>query len=391
MLSFIDIVIAAVIVYQAQRWARFGFVNGFLSVGGFWLGTVIGILLLPFALPLLDDVMYRLPLALVIIFSTASLVSYIGLRSALPIHDLLERSKLRHVNRVVGSAFSVGATLAVVWLLGAVVAGSPFLELNKQLQNSAILRTLNDVLPPAPAVLARAGSLINPSIFPRVFLGQEPRAINPVDLPASQELRETLAITDQSVVRIEATGCGGAATGSGFVAAENTVVTNAHVIAGADIVEVRDQNGLREARVIYYDPDMDLAILQANDLAGGPLPIDDGPVAYGTVGAVVGYPGGGPLEITPAAVLNNQIARGRNIYDSAIVNRSIYVLQTNVVQGNSGGPIVLLDGRVVGVVFATSLSESNMGYAITAAELTPRLQQAIRANQTVSTMQCAMQ
>jgi S1-C subfamily serine protease len=107
----------------------------------------------------------------------------------------------------------------------------------------------------------------------------------------------------------------------------------------------------------------------------------------GTIGAALGYPGGGDLTVSPAAILAQRTAVGRNIYDAGLVRRDIYELQAVVRPGNSGGPLVAPDGTVIGVIFATSTSNGNIGYALTATEIIPDLGQA-RTADPVSTGAC---
>jgi S1-C subfamily serine protease len=121
--------------------------------------------------------------------------------------------------------------------------------------------------------------------------------------------------------------------------------------------------------VVLLDPNMDFAVLRVSGLSASPLRVASTNQARGTVGAVLGYPGGGAFTVSPAAVLDRRIAIGRNIYDSGLIHRDIYVLQSVVRPGNSGGPVVTPDGTVIGVVFATSTVNGNIGYALTSAEV----------------------
>jgi len=129
--------------------------------------------------------------------------------------------------------------------------------------------------------------------------------------------------------------------------------------------------------------------LRVNNLAGGALTIDSGHVSPGTQAAVLGYPGGGPLKAGTAAVLDEFTATGRNIYGSGNTNRDVYEIQADVIPGNSGGPLVTKGGSVIGVVFAESTTYQHVGYALTMAQVTAEINQAVAQGQAIGTGSCA--
>ncbi len=139
---------------------------------------------------------------------------------------------------------------------------------------------------------------------------------------------------------------------------------------------------------VLFDPALDVAVLRTTGLAGTALPVLNDEVGRGQGGAVLGYPGGGAFNAGPAAILRKFIATGRDIYGRDLTRRDVYQVQANIRQGNSGGPFVRQDGTVLGVVFAASTSESNIGYALTSQEIVPRVQQA-RGSGEVDTGPCA--
>ena len=119
-----------------------------------------------------------------------------------------------------------------------------------------------------------------------------------------------------------------------------------------------------------------------------PLAVVDSTPVRGTGGAVIGYPGGGLEKVVPAAVSGTESATGYNIYGDTLVTRNIEVLAAQVIPGNSGGPIVNVGGQVIGVVFAASTTESNVGYALTIPEVYPDLQAGEHRTAEVSTQAC---
>ncbi len=140
---------------------------------------------------------------------------------------------------------------------------------------------------------------------------------------------------------------------------------------------------------VLFDPRLDIAVLYVQNTPGPPLDLDPDEVERGTQGAVLGYPGGGPFDPEPAAVRRELHAVGRDIYGNSVVERDVYELQADVRPGNSGGPFVLKGGKVVGVVFAASTTEGDVGYALTSAEVIPKLSKAKTRTEPVATDGCA--
>jgi S1-C subfamily serine protease len=173
------------------------------------------------------------------------------------------------------------------------------------------------------------------------------------------------------------------------VASDGLVVTNAHVVAGVERPKVIDANGRHSTTVIWFNPDLDLAILRANNLAGSPLSLVDQTVTNGTQAAVLGYPGGGAFQADPAATIDAFTATGRNIYGQESATREIYSLKAEVISGNSGGPLVNKDGAVVGVVFARSVTYDQVGYALTMPQVVQELNGAKQNTASVGTGNCA--
>jgi S1-C subfamily serine protease len=191
-----------------------------------------------------------------------------------------------------------------------------------------------------------------------------------------------------STVKIEGTGCGGVLDGSGFVAGKDLVVTNAHVVAGVRSPSVIDTTGRHSAVVVGFNPKFDIAVLRVSGLAGEPLAFTKADAEREATGAVLGYPGGGPFTSGGAAVRTSLPAVGRDIYGQGLVTRTVYELQARVRPGNSGGPFVLASGEVAGVVFARSVSDDNIGYALAASEVTPLLTEAANQTRSLSTGAC---
>lgn len=388
-MNILDALIILIVLVQSAWWTKAGFTQGFFSLVSFWVGFIGGAALAPHALTLTDDPLLRILTAVAVIFGLAFVAGSLGQIIGVRLSGIAKKLRLGIADGILGAGFGAMVTLVIIWLLAAIISGSPFREVNREIRNSTVLQTMNQVLPDAPALISGIAALINPDGFPQVFLGPEPRPVEPVEQPSTKEVAAAIEAAGVSTVRLEGTGCDGIVTGSGFVAAPDMVVTNAHVVAGIRSLSVVDTNGQRQAGVIYFDADKDIAIVKTTNLAGKPLRIRETTQNRGTGTVALGYPGGGRLSGTPAAILRQIDARGLNIYGKKAVTRSMYELQAEVVSGNSGGPVVLPDGTVAGLVFARSESERKIGYALTSPEILAALETAKSSPELVTTGSCA--
>ena len=280
-----------------------------------------------------------------------------------------QKSPLRSIDAGLGVLTAVVVTLLVAWLVGNMLANDPTRPLATEVQRSAILRFLDRHLPPAPPVVARIQRLLDAGGLPQVFAQLEPNAAPTLALPASPLVQAAFGHAAASTLKIEGIACGEIQEGSGFVVAPGLVVTNAHVLAGVrrPFIVV---NGVKTAAVpILFDPNLDIAVMRDPSVNEPSLQLAATTVPRGTAGAVVGYPGGGPLTARAAVVLAELRATGRNIYGTATTQRNIYEIEGVVRPGNSGGPLIEPDGTVIGVVFARSSLNGDIGYALTSTDV----------------------
>lgn len=313
-------------------------------------------------------------IGVLVLVAMGSIGSSLGFWVGEPIRlRLLARRAHGEVDSAAGAAFSMVAMLAVCWFLGLSFARVPNPFVADLIQRSAVLRYLDSVAPRPPGFLAGVQQVIAGVPFPPAFSGLEPIFASPPPLPATIDtagIRRAEAATVQ--VKSIGVGCAGIVTGSGFPVAGGRILTNAHVVAGTrDTVVIPPTGGGRAypARVVVFDPNRDVAILYVPGLGLSELPTGSG--ERGTQGAVIGYPEGGP-ETAGAAVVDQELtAEGRDIYNQNLVTRDIFVVEASVKPGNSGGPLVGLDGTVVGVVFAASTSSDTRAYALSEAEVAP--------------------
>jgi S1-C subfamily serine protease len=203
-------------------------------------------------------------------------------------------------------------------------------------------------------------------------------------------------VRDPDVVRAERSvfkirgnnSCGNGVEGSGFLYYPGRIMTNAHVVAGVSDPKVRVGTTNVDATVVYYDKDTDVAILKVPSLTA-PLVKFDRNGKSDETGVVLGFPNDGPFNAQPARIRNEQRLQSPDIYGRGTVTREVFSLRSVVRPGNSGGPLVGTDGRVLGVVFAASVSDSNTGYALTAQQVRQAAENGVAARNKVGTGGCA--
>jgi S1-C subfamily serine protease len=384
-LDWIIVVFAAVLALLGFRQ---GFIVGVLSFGGFAIGAFIGTRLGPLLLPRGSSSPYAPAFGLVgALLAGAILAS--GLEGlAFRLKRTLIVPGMGLLDGMLGALLGVALALGIVWIVAAVAGQAPGQgQLRADIQRSAILRRLNQVLPPSGPVLnalARLDPL--PSIT-----GPSPDVA-----PPQPRVARTPGVrsASRSVVRVDGTACGLAIEGSGWVAASDVIVTNAHVVAGEQdtSVQVGGHPPDLPARVVAFDPTDDVAVLEVAGLGLPPLALVSEP-ASGTAGAIVGYPEDGPLDVEPGRIGRTQTVLTDNAYGQGPVSRLLTPLRGLVRPGNSGGAMVDGSGRVLTTVFAATVGgRPRGGYGVANATVAAVLRQAearVRAGARVDTGPCA--
>ncbi len=390
-MNWLDLIIVIVLVVALVRGAQSGFVQQFFSATGLIVGIFLGAWAQAHLIALVDSVLSRAILALVVFLGSVlvftSLGEYAGARLKYKFANL---KFIERPDRVLGTIIGAAMVLVGVWLAAAIFGNTPAQPIRDQIRTSRVVSILNKTLPDAPSVISKIGRFINPNGFPQVFISQEPRLQADVPLPELGSLRPAVEQARASVVKITGKGCGGVVEGSGFVAASGTVITNAHVVAGVDEPSVLDAGGLHRASVVWFDPRLDIAVLRADGLAGGPLQLRGDLVERGTDGVVLGYPEGQGFTASPAIILERLNATGRDIYNQSSTERSVYSVKGDIRHGNSGGPLIAADGSVIGVVFAESVTYHDVGYVLTMDQVIAALNASSSSNRLVDTGACAL-
>lgn len=383
-----DIIIVLLFLSALVRGRELGLVQQVFSTVGFFGGLFLGAAIEPHIVSHVASPLSRTLLTIGVTLGSALVLLGVGEYLGVLFKSKVRRLKFNRVDVVLGAAAGGVTLLLTVWLVTPVLASLPFPELQQAVRGSWIVTRLDRSLPSAPNVIADLGHVIDPNGFPQVFSGLEPSLPTNTPLPNLGSLTIAVKKDQASVVKIEGRGCGGIVEGSGFVAGSNFVVTNAHVVAGVTNPVVLDASGEHATTVVWFDPNLDLAVLRVSNLAGGVLTINTGHIANGTASVVLGYPGGG-FTADPATVLSDFTAVGRNIYGQGATSRNVYGVKANIIPGNSGGPLVARDGSVIGIVFAESTTYNQVGYALATPQVVSELHQAETANTPTSTGPCA--
>jgi hypothetical protein len=336
-----------------------GLIVGALSLAGFAGGAILGSRLGP----LLLEEGSRSPYAPLFALIGALVIGGV-LASGLELLGFHLRHRLGEGLGVLdglGGAVLVAALgLGMVWIGGAVALQTPGArELREPIQRSEILQALNEHLPPSGPIL-KALARFDP--FPEIE-GPQPE----VAPPDSRIARDPdVRRAGDSVVRILGTACGLGVQGSGWVAGDGVVVTNAHVVAGQDdtVVQAGGDGARLDAEAIWFDARNDLALLRVPGLSGVPgLPLNEA-APEGTSAAILGFPHNGPYDVQPGRLGHTSTVSSQDAYGRGPVQRSITALRGLVRSGNSGGPMVDGAGRVVTTIFAARVGgdeESGFG------------------------------
>jgi len=369
----LDLVLLALAGLSAIGGFRRGAILQAFGLFGLAVGVAMAVWAVPTATGAIDDLALRMGSAVGIVLIGAAVGNVVGWLAGTRVRSRLADPRAHRTDAVLGAALSITALVFTTWFLALNLANGPFPALSSAIQRSKVVALLDGSLPAPPPLLSgleRAAALLG---FPDVFVGIPPAPAPPVGEPLSADVRAAARAGAPSTVEVLGDGCdeGLLNEGSGFVVAPGYVLTNAHVVAGTrDQAVVLDGEHL-PATVVAFDPDVDAAVLFVPDLRATPLELVLEEVPRTTGGAVLGYPGGPPLALSSAAVRATIDATGRDIYGGGRVMRRLYELQTTVRPGNSGGPFVLADGRVAGVIVASSSLDERLAYALTAAQVAP--------------------
>ena len=281
------------------------------GLAGAVAGGVGGVLVIPAALGLAPelDPSTRAVLVLVVLLATVGIGETLGSAIGRRVTARLGDGFAAAIDQVGGGFVGFAQGLLIVWLMGGILAAGAIPNLTTVAQTSVALRTINRALPPPTELATGLGRLLDASGLPDVFVGFEPLPAPPVGLPDDPDAAAIARAAINSTVKVSAATCGSQSSGSGFAIAPDYVVTNAHVIAGSSSVRVTLGNRLSDANPVFFDGDLDIAVLHVPRLGATPLRFATTDPARGTLAAAIGFPGGRGLTVMPAAVAGSY--RGR--------------------------------------------------------------------------------
>ena len=350
------IIVGLLLLLALFGWAQ-GFVTGALALAGFALGAWLGTRLAGVLLPDGSRSPYAPAIGLVgaLCVGAGFAAGFEGLGYRL--RSKLTLPGLSLVDGALGALLTALVGLGVVWIVGAVAVHSAG-DIRYEVQRSQILSRLNKALPPSGPLL---NALARFDPFPRID-GPEARVAPP---KAGIARDPDVEAAGDSVVKVLGTACGLGVEGSGWVAGDGLVVTNAHVVAGQDDtrVLVRGREPGLDATAVAFDPKNDLAVLRVSGLGADVLPMARSPRS-GTSAAVLGFPHNGPYDVRAARLGETRTTVTQDAYGRGPVQRLIVSLRGVVRSGNSGGPMVDGRGRVVATIFAATTSGPRGGYGV---------------------------
>ncbi len=380
--NVLDLFIVIFIVLSMLRGARTGFLAGVFSLVGVVVGASVGSRIAPSLMPDGGNPLYGTGITLGSILAFSVLGEVVARSMGGSIRNRLMGPTSGTLDGLGGATLGLALSLVLVWVVGVFALQSPPLAgLQSVAQDSKILQALDERMP--SGLLTRAVADLQP--LPKIH-GPKPKVaapeVNIVDDP------DVLAASRRTL-RVTGTACGYGVEGSAWVAGRDLAVTNAHVVAGetATWVQIGGTGQRLPAKVVAFDERNDIAVLRVEDLGLDPLPV--AAALSGEVAAVIGFPENGPLDIEPARTGDTQRVLSTDAYDNGPVERVVTSFRVYVRPGNSGGPAVDSDGRVVSTIFASRTDSENSGFGVPTRIVQRHLQAAASRMTPVSTGGCA--
>lgn len=389
-MNLLDWCLVLIVVAYALSGYWQGFITGAFATIGLLLGGLIGIWLAPHLLGNANPSLWVSLAALFVVLVCASfgqaVLQYAGTR----MRDKITWQPVRALDAIGGAVLSVVAVLIVTWMLGVAVSGSRIPGIGPLVRDSQVLTRVNEVMPAeAQGLLRQFDRVVGSSFFPRYLEPFAPERIVEVSPAPRSVLRDPeVQKAELSVFKIRGNNrCGEGIEGSGFLYSPHRLMTNAHVVAGVTDPKVRVGTRDLDATVVYYNSDIDVAVLDVD--INGPVVHFDHSGAAKDPAVILGYPNDGPFDAEPARIRAEQRLRSPDIYGRGTVTRDVFSLRGLVRPGNSGGPLVSRGGDVLGVIFAASVSDKQTGYALTADQVADAAARGLQASGRVSSGNCA--
>ena len=373
--DLLDLALLVIAVAFAVSGYRQGFIVGSLSFVGFVGGAVLGAEFGPsISRAIVGGQTQQDVVAVVLLIVFAIVGQFVFSSVGAYARQSMTSTSSTVLDSVGGSVVSVLSMLLIAWAIGSVLTASSFQGVVTQVDNSTVLGTMDRVMPSqAKTMFSEFRQMLASGPFPQVFSGIGAAHLFAISTPDPAVLNNAGYQAARSrVLKVQGTAmsCDRSIEGSGFVYAPDHVLTNAHVVAGVNEGPTVTTSGGRtlQAKVVLYDPQVDIAVLYVPGLDLTPLHFNYQGQA-GASAVVAGYPLNRGFTQDAARIGGTQNAVGPDIYQTGQVNRQIFEIRANVEPGNSGGPLLSPSGTVYGVVFAAAVDASDTGFALTANEV----------------------
>jgi S1-C subfamily serine protease len=399
-MSWVDAFVLLLAVLAGVSGWRHGMAVALLSFVGVLAGAIIGVKLAPLLAQHVESPTARVVVSIAVVVMLVALGETTGVFFGRRIRDQITGEHSLKVDSALGSVLQALTVVLAAWLVALPLASASFPGLAAGIRGSKVLAAVDEVVgdsvPSIRALPSELRSLLDQSGFPDVLSPFSQTPITQVGPPNTALASSEVVKDAQSRVlkiRGKATRCSRALEGTGFVIGPERVMTNAHVVAGTAEVAVETGTGrnkrTRTAKVVSYDPEVDIAVLAVPGLDLEPLRFAGKAAGVADDAIVVGYPLDGPYTATAAKIRDQIDLRGPDIYNRKTVVRDVYTVRAVVRSGNSGGPLLSPDGSVYGVVFGAALDDKETGFVLTAQQVAPMLKAAPGLTDAVGTGSCA--
>ncbi|WP_159612004.1 MarP family serine protease [Glutamicibacter sp. JC586] len=388
--SWLDVVICAVLLI----FFIFGLRRGFLLTVGDMVGLILGGVAAFFAIPLVSTFATNPWWRVTLMVATAALLIILGQALgrviATRIRHWMNVDFLRSVDRIIGGVLSVIITATIIGGLAFSASSMGIPRLSMEIGKSTMIKTIRSLTPEfVNSAISSARSKVIAETLPAFLEPFAPQIDQPVD--QNWQASDLQRASAESAAKISGTAvqCGVNLTGSGFVVAPELVMTNAHVVAGlgsATVETGRDE--VHRGSIVYFDPDTDIALLYVEGLQTPAIDLAPDELTRGDSAAFIGYPAGGPQQIRSAVIASRANVSIANIYGEDPGRISVYQLSAQVAQGNSGGPLLDDQGEAVGLIFAKSRSDDQVGFALSLSEMENAMNTLGTKRSSVSTGDC---
>jgi S1-C subfamily serine protease/uncharacterized membrane protein required for colicin V production len=396
--SWVDVFVLLLAVLAGVSGWRHGMAVALLSFVGVIGGAIIGVQLAPVVAAHVDSPTARVMVSIGIVVLLVALGETTGVFFGRRVRDRIIGETSRRLDSTLGSVLQAFTVLLAAWLVALPLVSIHSETLSTGIHDSKVLAgvdgAVGSVFPSAHQLPDKLRLLLASSGFPSVLSSDPATAVGPPDMALANS--PVVAQVRQSVLKIrgKATQCSRALEGSGFVISPDHMLTNAHVVAGTSEVGVvmPGDNGhtrLKPARVVYFDAQVDVAVLYVPGLGLPALKIAPRTAAIAADALVLGYPLDGPFKVSPARVSGQIDLEAPDIYNARTVRRDVYAVRAVVRSGNSGGPLIAPDGTVYGIVFSEATNDPDTGYALTVPQIMLALNQGPNLVAATSTGTCA--